>query len=59
VNIVSIHKSSYPPSLIERSASKPYEISSDVEGIATVNEHLLESYIPDDGVQNNGEAPWL
>jgi hypothetical protein len=34
-------------------------VEEDVEGTATINEHLLESYIPDDGVQNKGEASWL
>jgi hypothetical protein len=34
-------------------------VEEDVEGVATVNEHLLEPYVPDDKVQNKGEAPWL
>jgi hypothetical protein len=31
----------------------------DVEGTASVDEHLFELYVPDDRIQNEGETPWL
>jgi hypothetical protein len=34
-------------------------VEEDVEGAASIDEHLLEQYVRDDGIQNKGEAPWL
>jgi hypothetical protein len=34
-------------------------VEEDVEGTAFINEHLLKPYIPDDGIQNEGETPWI
>jgi hypothetical protein len=34
-------------------------VEEDVEGAATVDEHLLEPYVPDDRIQNKGKTPWL
>jgi hypothetical protein len=32
-------------------------VEEDVKGAATVDEHLLEPYVPDDRVQNKGKTP--
>jgi hypothetical protein len=42
VNVISIHQLSYPPSLIKRSASEPYGISSSVAAEPEAAEEVLQ-----------------
>jgi hypothetical protein len=32
-------------------------VNEDVEGAASVDEHLLKPYVPNDGIQNEGKRP--